>query len=240
MNTFSDKSVLVVGASSGIGHAVLTALLAEGADLYAWSRTEPDGGFPPGVTYSSVDVTRDLSEQNPKFPDNLDGVVFAPGSINLGSFKQLKPQVYLDDYNLNVVGAVRVLQLVQGPLIAESGGSVVMYSTVAAGVGMQFHASVASAKAALHGLTGTLAAEFAEKNVRFNLVAPSLTDTPLAQRLLANDKKRDAAAQRHPLKRVGTPGDIARATLFFLNPENSWITGQTIGVDGGLSAISGL
>ncbi len=240
MSTFTNRTVLVVGASSGIGHAVVESLLDKGAVVHAWSRSEPEGGFPAGVTYSAVDVTQDIAEQHPVVPDDLDGVVFAPGNITLGAFKQLKPQVYLDDYNLNVVGAVRVLQTVQKALIAGGGASVVMYSTVAAGIGMQFHASVASAKGALHGLTGTLAAEFADKNVRFNLVAPSLTDTPLATRLLSNDKKREAAAQRHPLKRVGTPEDIARATLFFLNPENSWITGQVIGVDGGLSAISGL
>lgn len=240
MNIFAEKNILVVGASSGIGNAVVAALASEGANLFAWSRSEPEEGFPAGVTYSQVDVTKDISEQSPEFPDDLDGVVYAPGNINLGAFKQLKPQVYLDDYNLNVVGAVRVLQTVQGALVAGAGASVVMYSTVAAGVGMQFHASVASAKAGLHGLTGTLSAEFADKNVRFNVVAPSLTDTPLAKRLLSSDKKREAAAHRHPLKRVGTPNDIARATLFFLNPENSWITGQVIGVDGGLSAISGL
>jgi NAD(P)-dependent dehydrogenase (short-subunit alcohol dehydrogenase family) len=240
MNSLSGKKILVVGASSGIGYAVLEQLRSRGAEVYAWSRSEPEGGFPDGITYSQVDVTQDVSEQNPQFPNDLDGVVFAPGTISLGAFKQLKPQVYLDDYDLNVVGAVRVIQAVQGALVAGSGASVVMYSTVAAGVGMQFHASIASAKAALHGLTKTLSAEFAEKNVRFNLVAPSLTDTPLAGRLLSNEKKRDAAAQRHPLKRVGTPQDIARATLFFLDPENSWITGQVIGVDGGLSAISGL
>lgn len=218
----------------------MEALIAEGADVHAWSRSEPDGGYPAGVTYSKVDVTEDIAEQTPEIPANLSGVVFAPGNISLGSFKQLKPEVYLEDYNLNVVGAVRVVRAVQNALSAGDGGSMVMYSTVAAGVGMQFHASVASAKAALLGLTRTLAAEFADKNVRFNVVAPSLTDTPLAARLLSNDKKREAAAQRHPLKRVGTPGDIARATLFFLDPRNSWITGQLIGVDGGLSSISGL
>jgi len=240
MTTLENQTVLVVGASSGVGYAVMEALIQEGAHVHAWSRSEPAGGYPPGVTYSAVDVTQEIPQQNPTIPDNLAGVVFAPGNITLGAFKQLKPQVYMDDYNLNVVGAVRVLQAVQSALVADGGASVVMFSTVAAGVGMQFHASVASAKAALHGLTGTLAAEFADKNVRFNLVAPSLTDTPLAGRLLSNDKKREAAAQRHPLKRVGAPGDIARATLFFLNPENSWITGQCLGVDGGLSAISGL
>ncbi len=240
MTTLENQTVLVVGASSGVGCAVMEALIQEGAHVHAWSRSEPAGGYPPGVTYSAVDVTQEIPQQNPTIPDNLAGVVFAPGNITLGAFKQLKPQVYMDDYNLNVVGAVRVLQAVQSALVADGGASVVMFSTVAAGVGMQFHASVASAKAALHGLTGTLAAEFADKNVRFNLVAPSLTDTPLAGRLLSNDKKREAAAQRHPLKRVGAPGDIARATLFFLNPENSWITGQCLGVDGGLSAISGL
>lgn len=240
MNNFTDKNFLVVGGSSGIGWATVKALAAAGAAVTIWSRSrpEPDEGVP--FAHTVVDVTFPLEEQGVSAPASLDGLVYAPGNINLGSFRQLKPETYVDDFNLNVVGAVRVLQAVQGALVAGEGASVVMFSTVAVGVGMQFHASVAAAKGALEGLSRSLAAEYAAKGVRFNVVAPSLTDTPLAARLLSNEKKREASAQRHPLGRVGTPEDIAAAALFLLDPGNSWITGQTIGVDGGLSRISGL
>lgn len=239
MAQFSDRTYLLVGGSSGIGNASLSALVGAGATVHVWGRNEPQGLSGP-VSFSEVDVTRDIGEQSPSIPEKLDGVLYSPGSINLGAFRQLKAQTYQDDFNLNVVGAVRVLQAVQQQLAADDGGSVVFFSTVAARIGMQFHASVASVKAALHGLAMSLAAEYASKGVRFNVVAPSLTDTPLASRLLGNEKKREASAQRHPLGRVGEPGDIARAALFLLDPENSWITGQIIGVDGGLSGISGL
>lgn len=239
MARFTDKTFLLVGASSGIGNAVLSTLVDEGAQVYVWGRNEP-GLDSSRVVFSSVDVTEDLSSQSPQMPDRLDGVVYSPGSINLGAFRQLKPETYLSDFNLNLVGAVRVLQAVQQVLASDDGASVVFFSTVAARIGMQFHASVASVKAALHGLAISLAAEYASKGVRFNVIAPSLTDTPLASRLLGNDKKREAAAGRHPLGRVGDPGDIARAALFLLDPANSWITGQILGVDGGLSGISGL
>ena len=237
MGDLNGKEFLVVGASTGIGRATARRLVGAGATVHVWGRTEPDIN---GVSFSSVDVTADFDPASLTIPESLDGVVYCPGNINLGAFRQLKPETYLQDFNLNVVGAVRVLKAVQNALVAGDGGSVVMFSTVAARIGMQFHASVAAAKAGLQGLAASLAAEYAAKGVRFNVVAPSLTDTPLAERLLSNDKKREASAQRHPLGRVGKPEDIASAAMFLLDPENSWITGQTIGVDGGLSAISGL
>lgn len=236
----NDKSFLVVGASSGIGQAIAEDLVSDGARVISWSRHAPSAPALSSIEHATVDVTHDLGDQDLLVPETLDGVVYAPGSINLGAFRQLKPQTYQDDFNLNVVGAVRVLKAVHEPLTAAPGASVVFFSTVAVQTGMQFHASVAAAKGALHGLARSLAAEYAPKNVRFNVVAPSLTDTPMAERLLSNEKKRDAAAARHPLGRVGAPGDIARTARFFLDPENSWVTGQIIGVDGGLSAVSGL
>ena len=193
----------------------------------------------PGAIHSRIDVTRDLAEQSYELPERLDGLVYAPGTINLGAFQRLKPETYLEDYTVNVVGAVRVIAAAHDALIRQR-ASVVLFGTVAARIGMQFHASIASAKAALGGLAISLAAEYAARRVRFNVIAPSLTDTPLADRLLSNDKKRQASAERHPLGRIGTPDDIARAALFLLDGRNDWITGQVLGVDGGLGAISGL
>lgn len=240
MNTLANHTYLVVGGSRGIGAAAAVQLLDAGADVIIWSRSKPEDARLSAVTHSSVDVTRPFEDQDVEVPPVLHGVVYAPGSINLGAFKQLKPEVYEQDYNLNVIGAVRVLKAVGDSLNAAEGSSVVFYGTVAARVGMQFHASVASAKSGLYGLMISLAAELAPRKIRLNMIAPSLTDTPLASRLLSNDKKREAAAERHPLKRVGHADDMARATCFLLDPANSWITGQVIGVDGGMSIISGL
>jgi NAD(P)-dependent dehydrogenase (short-subunit alcohol dehydrogenase family) len=138
---------------------------------------------------------------------------------------------------VNVLGAVEVLQAVMSRLKKANGASVVLYSTVAVKVGMGFHASIAVAKGAIEGLAKSLAAEWAPANIRVNVVAPSLTDTPLAQNLLATDEKKDAAGKRHPIARVGTAADMAAASLFLLSPESSWVTGQVLGVDGGMGSL---
>jgi 3-oxoacyl-[acyl-carrier protein] reductase len=234
--SFSKKNILVVGASSGIGAAVARTLLESGASVYIWNRRSADELVAAGARQSIVDVIADGPLQG-ESPETLHGVVYAPGTINLGSFRQLKPDVYRQDYEVNLVGAVKVLQAVHEPLLAAGGASVVLFSTVAVQTGMAFHASVAAAKGAVEGFARSLAAEYAPKKVRFNVVAPSLTETPLAGRLLSTDKKAEAAAERHPLKRIGTVGDQAGAALFLLDPANSWITGQIIGVDGGLGTL---
>jgi len=117
------------------------------------------------------------------------------------------------------------------------GSSMVYFSTVAVGMGMPFHASIAAAKGAVEGFTKSLAAEYAPK-IRVNCIAPSLTDTPLAGRLLNNEKKREMMDARHPLKRVGTPADIAQMAVFLLSDQSSWMSGQILGVDGGMSSLN--
>jgi NAD(P)-dependent dehydrogenase (short-subunit alcohol dehydrogenase family) len=119
---------------------------------------------------------------------------------------------------------------------ADAPASVILFSTVAVGTGMPFHASIASAKGAVEGLTRSLAAEFAPK-IRVNAIAPSLTETQLAKTLLSDSGKRQAAADRHPLKRFGTPADSAALAMFLLNAESSWISGQILAVDGGMGAL---
>lgn len=239
-NHFENMSYLIVGGSSGIGAEIVSRLLEKGAEVYIWSRTKPEGLVDAGARWTEVDVTGAIDEAAVTLPETLEGVVYAPGSINLGAFPRLSPKVFADDYNLNVIGAIRVLKAAISRLTAAETSSIVFFGTVAATVGMQFHASVAASKGALVGLSKSIAAEYAAKGVRSNVIAPALTDTPLAARLLNNDKKREAAAARHPLGRYGEPSDIATAALFLLSPENSWITGQTLGVDGGMGAISGM
>lgn len=230
---------LIVGGTSGIGLQVVQDLVDQGHEVTVWARrAQPDFGR-SGVHYVQVDVTQDLPDDL-GIPESLDGLVYCPGSINLAAFRQLKPETFSADFDINVVGAVRVLHATLGALSAGSGAGVVFLATTASRIGMNFHASVSTAKTALIGLAKSLAAEYAAKGVRFNVVAPSLTDTPMAERLLNNDKKRERAAERHPLKRVGIPADIAAAIEYFLDRNAGWVTGQVLSVDGGISEISGL
>lgn len=230
---------LIIGGSSGIGKSVVERLLTQGHSVTVWARRDKpdyDAGDPD---YVQVDVTEDLP-QDLRVPEEIDGVFYAPGSIQLAPFRGLKPDAFQEDFNVNVLGAVRVLQKVLPKISDGHGASVVLVSTVAATIGMNFHASIATAKAGVEGLARSLAAELAPKSVRVNVIAPSLTDTPLASKLLDNDKKRERSAERHPLKRVGTVDDMAEAVLYLLSPGSGWVTGQVLGIDGGMARISGL
>jgi NAD(P)-dependent dehydrogenase (short-subunit alcohol dehydrogenase family) len=138
--------------------------------------------------------------------------------------------------NLQVVGAVKAIQGILPNLKQAENASVVLFSTVAVQSGFNFHTQVSASKGAIEGLTRALAAELAP-GIRVNCIAPSLTDTPLAGKLLNSDEKKEANAQRHPLKRIGTPSDIASMAAFLLSGASSWMTGQVLHVDGGMSSI---
>lgn len=226
------KKILFVGGSTGIGASAASRLIQEGHEVIMLTR-HPDG-VPEGVKTVGYDVSCD--EAPPALEGPMNGLVYCPGTITLKPFSQLSKTDFENDWKVNVWGAVKVLQAYYPRLRASGNASVVLFSTVAAGRGMAFHASVASAKAAVEGLARSLAAEWAP-SVRVNVVAPSLTDTPLASRLLNSEEKRDNAAKRHPLRRVGKPEDIAAAVVFLLSDEASWITGQVWHVDGGLSTL---
>lgn len=220
-----QEPILLIGGNSGIGEALAGRLRDRGQTVI--------------TAHRSAETPLDVTSDSPAFPDidgPLGGLVYLPGSINLKPFSSLKAADFSNDFNINVLGAVKTLQHYQQALRDGQQASVVLFSTVAVGTGMAFHASVAAAKGAVEGLARSLAAEWAPA-VRVNVLAPSLTDTPLAARLLRNDKQRDAGAERHPLLRIGTPDDIAAAADFLLNPANAWITGQVWNVDGGLGAL---
>ena len=228
------KNILIVGGSSGIGLALVKQIHSKNNVFVANRSNEGLNGLP--VTYIPYDVEADELEIS-ILPETLDGLVYCPGTINLRPFKGLKPEVFFKDFSINVMGAVKTLQAVLGRLNnCETSASVVFFSTVAVQTGMPFHASVATAKGALEGLSRSLAAELAPK-IRFNVIAPSLIDTPLAEKFLNNDTKKNNAAARHPLQRVGSPEEIAQITEFLLSNTSSWVTAQTLTVDGGIGSI---
>jgi len=223
------KTYLVVGHRSGIGGA-MTGLLLERGDAVIGLSRQPADLQHPNLRQIQADV---LNWEGAGLPEVLDGLVYGPGSINLKPFRGYKPEEFRSDFEINALGAALTLQKAERALRAAQ-GSALLFSTVAVGQGMSYHASIAMAKGAVEGLMRSLAAEWAPA-VRVNAVAPSLTDTPLAAKLLGSEARAAAAAERHPLKRVGLPGDLARAGLALL--DNPWISGQVLGVDGGMSTL---
>ncbi len=228
------KNYLIVGGSTGIGLQLVKNLSEEGHSVIVLSRTKEHLNSIKNVSHIEYDVT---SEELPSLEwESLDGFAYCPGTINLKPFARLKSTDFLDDFNINVLGGVKLLQHVLPMLKKSENASVVFFSTVAVQQGMGFHSSVAASKGALEGLTRSLAAELAP-GIRVNCIAPSVTDTPLASRLLSSAEKKEASGKRHALNRVGTSEDIANMAHFLLSAKSGWITGQIIGVDGGMSTL---
>jgi 3-oxoacyl-[acyl-carrier protein] reductase len=230
----NNKNYLIVGASSGVGKSLAKKLVAQGANVYTASRHSNDT---PSVTHLIFDAQSNDFQSFVALPDILHGVAYCPGSINLKPFHRLTLDDFQQDLNVNLLGAVGVLQAVLPKLKKAESASVVLFSTVAVQTGMGFHASIAAAKGAVEGLTRALAAEWAMQRIRVNAIAPSLTDTPLAKNLLSTDEKKEASNRRHPIGRYGTADDVAAMAVFLMGDESSWITGQILGVDGGLGSI---
>lgn len=229
------KTYVLVGGTSGIGQQVAAALSGPNTTVHALGRSGDEKKVVPGVIEAGCDVTAN----DPTFPQidaPIDGLAYMPGTINLKPFHLLRRKDFLKDLEINYLGAVKTIQNYLPQLRKSEAASIVLMSTVAAQTGLAFHASIAGAKGAIEGLTRALAAELAPR-IRVNAVAPSLTDTPLAESLLNQPAKRESAAKRHALQRVGTPSDIASAVRFLLTEESSWVTGQVLAVDGGLSRI---
>jgi NAD(P)-dependent dehydrogenase (short-subunit alcohol dehydrogenase family) len=223
------KNYLVIGGTSGIGKAIADRLADNGHMVIITGRSDSNGA---PHDFHPLDVTDD----EPGFPDteSIDGLVYCPGTINLKPLRSLKISDFMNDIQVNLLGGVKTIKQYLPAL--NEGASVLFFSTVAVKTGMPFHASVASAKGAVEGLTRSLAAELAPK-VRVNAVAPSLTDTPLASGLLNNENKMKNASERHPLKRIGQAEDIASLACFLLSDDARFITGQVIGADGGMGSL---
>ena len=233
------RTIAIIGDSKGIGLALRQRLLDRGDKVIGVSRTgaQVEGNY-TGLVFDAAAHPCDLSS----FTDRLDGLVYCPGTINLKPVRGVKPEGVLEDFKVNAIGLLQTVQanlkLLKAAAADPIGGqpSIVGFSTVAVQTGMGFHASIAMAKGALEGLIRTMACEFAP-DIRANAIAPSLTDTPLAAALLSSDAKREASAERHPLKRVSTADDVAAMAAFLLSPDAAAITGQILQVDNGMSAV---
>ncbi len=224
-----EHTILIVGHRTGIGRSIAELMLNSGHKVLGISRGACDYNHEnlTSLTFNIAEIDDSV------IPENLSGFIYCPGTINLKPFRSLKVQDFQNDFEINALGAASALQKVERS-IKSGKGSVILFSTVAVGQGMPFHASVAMAKGAVEGLGKSLAAEWAP-NVRVNVIAPSLTDTPMASKLLGNESRREASEQRHPLKSVGEPIDIAQMAKVLL--ESKWISGEIIGVNGGIGHI---
>ncbi|MDC7993705.1 SDR family NAD(P)-dependent oxidoreductase [Altibacter sp. HG106] len=228
-----SKNILLIGGSYGIGHSIAT-LLQDDHNIYIASRSNEN--IPDKCTHLKFDVSKDAIDEL-ELPETIDGFVYCPGSIQLKPFKMMSSESFETDMKINFTGLVKSVHALLPKLKKSEQASLVFFSTVAVKVGMPFHTSVAAAKGAIEGFAKALAAEYAP-SFRVNVIAPSLTDTPLAEKLLSNDDKKEKMAKRHPLNRVGTDKDIATMAAFLLGDQSSWMTGQVLGVDGGMSTLN--
>ena len=226
------KNILLIGGSTGIGYE-LSQKLKEDNNIFISTRNQ-DKFNHPNIKTNELDLDKEF--ETDWLPENLDGFIYLPGTINLRPFKGLKPSVFIEDFNINVMGCIKILQKVLPKIQAAENPSIVMFSTVAVKIGMPFHSSVSSSKGAIEGLTRSLAAEFAPK-IRVNAIAPSILDTPLAEKFLNSETKLENLRNRHPMKEIGSPEDISEVVKFLLEDNSKWMTGQIIPFDGGMSSV---
>ncbi|MFY0652276.1 MAG: SDR family oxidoreductase [Cyclobacteriaceae bacterium] len=229
------KNYLVVGGSSGIGKSIVDKGANEGHKIYSTYNKNLINSSLSNVQYHALDALSDDVDLS-YLPDQLDGFVYCPGTINLQPFTRIKPKDFVLDFELQVTGAIKLLQKIHPLLIKSEAASVVLFSTVAVQTGFKFHSQVSTSKGAIEGLTRSLAAEFAPL-IRVNAIAPSITKTNLSERFLNTEEKAKANEDRHPLKRIGAPEDIADLALFLLSGKARWITGQVLTIDGGISTL---
>ena len=237
--------MLVVGATGGIGSALCRALVARGDEVLLAARGEgrlvelaqalrqpwvSADVLDPGAASALVEVAKDKL-------GGLDGVAFAVGSIRLRPAHLVSDAEWDEVLALNLTAAFRVVRAAIPALRASGGGSIVLFSSVAASLGLSNHEAVAAAKAGLEGFARAAAATYASAGIRVNVVAPGLTDTPLAAPLLRSDASRAASEAMHPTGRIGTADEVAEAAAFLLSPTARSITGIVVPADGGMGRL---
>ena len=222
---------LIIAASSGIGKAVVKALELQGDTVFTTARDQSK--IKPNAILDATDF--DAVNEVFKQAGAIDGVVNCSGSLLLKSAHTTSKEQFKEVMDASLTTAFATVRA--AGMHMKNGGSVVLISSAAAMSGFANHEAIAAAKAGIIGLTLSAAATYANNNLRFNAIAPGMTDTPMTAQLVSNATAFNASKSMHPLGRIGSPEDIARAIVFLLNPENSWITGQVLAVDGGLSRV---
>jgi NAD(P)-dependent dehydrogenase (short-subunit alcohol dehydrogenase family) len=221
------KKLIIIGGSKGIGKAIATTLLPSHKVINI-SRSNPDFSH-ANLEHISCDV---LTDELPDIPE-ADSLIYCPGSINLKPINRLKLEDFKSDFDINVIGAVKAVQKYLPVLKNGQDPSIVFFSTVAVKLGMPFHSSVAAAKAAVEGLTKSLGAELAP-TVRVNAIAPTVTDTELASKLLRNDRMVENMKERHPLKKYLNPQEVADLASFLISEKAVSMSGQVFELDCGI------
>lgn len=221
------KKIVVIGGSRGIGNAIVNTLVLENQVINI-SRNQPEQSH-QNLTHYSCDI---LTDELPSI-DSIDSLIYCPGSINLKPISRLKLEEFREDFEINVIGAVKAIQHFLPALKNGKNPSIVLFSTVAAKLGMPFHASVAAAKSAVEGLTKSLGAELAP-TIRVNAIAPTVTNTDLASKLLRNEKMIENITERHPLKKFLHPEEVAAMAHFLISDNALSISGQIFELDCGI------
>ncbi|SHF47500.1 NAD(P)-dependent dehydrogenase, short-chain alcohol dehydrogenase family [Arenibacter palladensis] len=221
------KTIVVIGGSKGIGKAIVKTFL-DTHKVINISRSSPEETH-PNLTHMGCDILKD------ELPDItiVDALVYCPGSINLKPFARLSLEDFREDFEINLIGAVKAVQKYLDPLKKAESPSILLFSTVASKLGMPYHASIASAKSGVEGLVKSLGAELAP-TIRINAIAPTVTDTQLASKLLRNEKMIDNIKERHPLKKFLNPKEVAEMAQFLLSEKAASISGQIFEMDYGI------
>jgi 3-oxoacyl-[acyl-carrier protein] reductase len=221
------KTIVIVGGSKGIGSAIINTLV-DTHKIINISRTAPDLTH-HNLTHHTCDI---LIDELPEI-ESIDGLVYCPGSINLKPISRLSLDDFREDFEINVLGAVKMIQKYLSALKKGNKPSILLFSTVASKLGMPFHASIATAKSGVEGLVKSLGAELAP-TIRINAIAPTITNTDLASKLLRNDKMIEAITDRHPLKKFLNPNEVADMAAFLLSDKATSMSGQIFEMDCGI------
>ena len=221
------EKILVIGGSKGIGSAIVLQQL-ENKNVYNVSRTAPEISH-PNLIHFSADI---LVDALPEI-ESIDALIYCPGSINLKPIMSLSTDDFRNDFEINVIGAVKAIKHYLPSLKNGSNASIVLFSTVAVKLGMPFHASIAAAKGGVEGLVKSLGAELAPA-IRINAIAPTITETPLSASILRNDRMKENIAERHPLKNYLKPNEVAQMADYLISKAAGSISGQVFQMDYGL------
>ena len=221
------KNIVIIGGTKGIGKAIVSEVV-DSNNVFCLSRNKTDFNH-DNYTFHNFDA---LVDDYPDF-DSVDCLIFCPGSINLKPISTLSLDDFRNDFELNVIGAVRAIKKYLNLLKKSESASILLFSTVATKLGMPYHASVSVAKSGIDGLVKTLGSELAPK-VRINAIAPTITNTELASKILRNDKVIENMVERHPLKKILSSNEVAKMASFLISEDASSISGQIFNMDAGI------